>query len=332
MGRGRPCDAGARRGRARRRLGAGRDPRHRPRRPARRRRARLRARGEEHLDDERRVLHRRRPAAGPADDPAARARPRRSRARARAHRRRRRRHRPDAADRPRLLRRAGGRGAQRGALREVALGRAGATTSGAAPTAGSCSPGAPSRPSAPPRRPRSSAPSAPAPRAPAGRRRVGGEQDDEGGHERRAPAARAPAAARASAGRRRDGRSAWAARSADAVAQRQRRGNSLCSVASCWFGGTAATQAPPRSWDRRRRTGGCSDLRLCPPALRGCRRAPRAGRRDGRVGFGPRRGLDDPRDLHVLGSVHRSRPHGRHRHRHARDWASHHRSRTHPAR
>ena len=62
-------------------------------------------------------------------------------------RRRRRRHRRDAAAREGVLRRQGGRGALRRPLREAAARRSAASTSGAAPTAGSRSPGVPKSPS-----------------------------------------------------------------------------------------------------------------------------------------------------------------------------------------
>ena len=78
--------------RPRGRLPAGHDPGDRARRSARRGCARLRARRQEHLHDERRVLHRRRRAAGDADDPPAGPRPRRLRRDPRPDRRRRRRH------------------------------------------------------------------------------------------------------------------------------------------------------------------------------------------------------------------------------------------------
>ena len=139
---------------------------------------------------------------------------------------------------------------------------------------------------------------------------------------RRARAARATSS---SQGERRTSESraiGMGARSADAVARRQRRGNSLCSVASCWFGehggDTDASQGlgPTTSYG----------WLLGPPGDRGARLPSGAADALRALGdamtvwdSGPRRGLDDPRDLHVLGPVHRPRPHGRHRHRHARD-------------
>ena len=93
----------------------------RARRPARRGRARLRARRQEHVHDERRVLHRRRRAPRDADDPAAGSGARRPRGGARPDRRRRRRHGPHAPARQGVLRGQGRRGPLRRSLRKASV-------------------------------------------------------------------------------------------------------------------------------------------------------------------------------------------------------------------
>src|SRR6266542_4157155 len=104
----------------RRRLSSRCGARPRPRRPAARGRACVRAGRQEHGDAERRVLHRRRRASGRAAAAAARARPHASAHRAAARRRRRRRHRPDARTRARLLCAARPGSAYRCPVREAA--------------------------------------------------------------------------------------------------------------------------------------------------------------------------------------------------------------------